>query len=57
MIILLSNLIKYHSFPFFDLSVIKTEIFSEGMENIFIYLTDIWLKMAPHKLSQYKSDA
>ena len=57
MIIFLSNLIKSHSFLSFDLSVMETEIFSEGAKNIFIYLTDIWLKMASHKLSQYKSDA
>ena len=57
MIIFLSNLIKYHSFLFFDLSVIKTEIFSEGMENLFVQLTDIWRKMASHKNAITKSDA
>ena len=57
MIIFLSNLIKSHSFLFFDLSVMETEIFSEGMENLFVHLTDIWLKMASHKNAITKSDA
>ena len=57
MIIFLSNLIKYHSFLLFDLSVMETEIFSEGMGNLFVYLTDVWLKMASHKNAITKSDA
>lgn len=39
MIIFLSNLIKSHSFLLFDLSVIKTEIFSEGTKVLFVQLT------------------
>ena len=56
MIIFLSNLIKFHSFPSFDLSVMETEIFSEGTKNLFVKLTDVWLKMAPHKNAITKSD-